>query len=143
MSLVIKRFEERPEPPCHGRPKTEWCDKDGPGGFMGHTCWGKMGKKTLGELLPKIIEPNVEAVLQALFRYHTSGALVATLVAFHEARGNVTCARLLSETLEVREGTIYVRGEPPLVTTMATPLSPVNIQEDYRRAGPWDFSMDL
>lgn len=24
--------------PCHMKPKKEWCDHDGPGGFMGHTC---------------------------------------------------------------------------------------------------------
>lgn len=26
------------EPPCHSKPKATWCDKNGPGGFMGHTC---------------------------------------------------------------------------------------------------------
>lgn len=24
--------------PCHKLPKDKWCDKDGLGGFMGHTC---------------------------------------------------------------------------------------------------------
>lgn len=24
--------------PCHSKPKEEWCDREGPGGFMGHTC---------------------------------------------------------------------------------------------------------
>lgn len=24
--------------PCHSKPKSEWCDRDGPAGFMGHTC---------------------------------------------------------------------------------------------------------
>lgn len=24
--------------PCHQKPREEWCDRDGPGGFMGHTC---------------------------------------------------------------------------------------------------------
>lgn len=24
--------------PCHSRPREQWCDRDGPGGFMGHTC---------------------------------------------------------------------------------------------------------
>lgn len=24
--------------PCHEHPKENWCDRDGPGGFMGHTC---------------------------------------------------------------------------------------------------------
>lgn len=24
--------------PCHKLPKKQWCDHDGPGGFMGHTC---------------------------------------------------------------------------------------------------------
>lgn len=24
--------------PCHSKPKSEWCDRHGPGGFMGHTC---------------------------------------------------------------------------------------------------------
>jgi len=26
------------EYPCHKLPKEEWCDCNGPGGFMGHTC---------------------------------------------------------------------------------------------------------
>jgi hypothetical protein len=26
-------------PPCHARSADDWCDRDGPGGFMGHTCW--------------------------------------------------------------------------------------------------------
>lgn len=31
---------ERPLiPPCHSRPHRQWCDWDGPGGFMGHTCY--------------------------------------------------------------------------------------------------------
>lgn len=24
--------------PCHSKPKEEWCDYKGKGGFMGHTC---------------------------------------------------------------------------------------------------------
>ena len=24
--------------PCHAKPRAQWCDHDGPGGFMGHTC---------------------------------------------------------------------------------------------------------
>ena len=28
----------RADPPCHSRPKEQWCDREGPGGFMGHTC---------------------------------------------------------------------------------------------------------
>lgn len=24
--------------PCHARDRKDWCDWDGPGGFMGHTC---------------------------------------------------------------------------------------------------------
>lgn len=28
----------RNEPPCHSLPREQWCDRDGPGGFMGHTC---------------------------------------------------------------------------------------------------------
>jgi hypothetical protein len=24
--------------PCHSKPKSEWCDRDGLGDFMGHTC---------------------------------------------------------------------------------------------------------
>ena len=27
-----------PPHPCHSRPKEQWCDHAGPGGFMGHTC---------------------------------------------------------------------------------------------------------
>lgn len=27
------------EPPCHALPKERWCDRDGPGAFMGHTCY--------------------------------------------------------------------------------------------------------
>lgn len=29
----------KPEPPCHDKPREQWCDHAGPGGFMGHTCW--------------------------------------------------------------------------------------------------------
>lgn len=25
-------------PPCRKLPREQWCDKNGPGGFMGHTC---------------------------------------------------------------------------------------------------------
>lgn len=24
--------------PCHSKPKDQWCDRHGPGDFMGHTC---------------------------------------------------------------------------------------------------------
>jgi hypothetical protein len=24
--------------PCHRKPRRDWCDKEGTGGFMGHTC---------------------------------------------------------------------------------------------------------
>lgn len=24
--------------PCHSLPREQWCDREGPGGFMGHTC---------------------------------------------------------------------------------------------------------
>lgn len=26
------------EPACHAKPRSQWCDHAGPGGFMGHTC---------------------------------------------------------------------------------------------------------
>lgn len=32
---------EANQPPCHAKPRDEWCDRDGPGGFMGHTCYPK------------------------------------------------------------------------------------------------------
>lgn len=49
---IIARYPDAKEPytkencapyddgvwPCHKRPQAEWCDRDGPGGFMGHTC---------------------------------------------------------------------------------------------------------
>lgn len=25
-------------PTCHSKPRRQWCDHSGPGGFMGHTC---------------------------------------------------------------------------------------------------------
>jgi hypothetical protein len=28
-------------PPCHSLPREKWCDRNGPGGFMGHTCYPK------------------------------------------------------------------------------------------------------
>lgn len=31
-------LSQRDEPPCHSLPQAQWCDRDGPGGFMGHTC---------------------------------------------------------------------------------------------------------
>jgi hypothetical protein len=27
------------QPPCHALDKDKWCDRNGPGDFMGHTCW--------------------------------------------------------------------------------------------------------
>lgn len=27
-----------PDYPCHSLERMHWCDRDGPGGFMGHTC---------------------------------------------------------------------------------------------------------
>lgn len=37
---LANEFVQRGQvPPCHSRPKEEWCDKHGPGGFMGHTCY--------------------------------------------------------------------------------------------------------
>lgn len=29
---------ERPLYPCRLKPRRQWCDWNGPGGFMGHTC---------------------------------------------------------------------------------------------------------
>lgn len=47
--------------PCHAKPQDEWCDRYGPGGFMGHTCikkeqpekWRGIGKlaEECGEVL--------------------------------------------------------------------------------------------
>lgn len=34
-----RTFEDRP---CHARPRDQWCDRDGVGGFMGHTCSGEV-----------------------------------------------------------------------------------------------------
>jgi hypothetical protein len=33
-----RREGELPEPPCRRLPREKWCDRNGPGGFMGHTC---------------------------------------------------------------------------------------------------------
>jgi hypothetical protein len=33
------------EPPCHSLPRDQWCDREGPGGFMGHTCYREEGRK--------------------------------------------------------------------------------------------------
>ena len=30
--------ETKHDYPCHSKPQSEWCDKNGPGDFMGHTC---------------------------------------------------------------------------------------------------------
>lgn|ERR1017187_2582987 len=39
-SNVLRDLQSRrgTEPPCHSRPKNQWCDSKGPGGFLGHTC---------------------------------------------------------------------------------------------------------
>lgn len=34
------------EYPCHALPRDQWCDRDGPGGFMGHTCRSFSGHST-------------------------------------------------------------------------------------------------
>ena len=37
-AVVIEMESGAAEPYCHSRPKDQWCDNKGPGGFMGHTC---------------------------------------------------------------------------------------------------------
>jgi hypothetical protein len=29
-------------PTCHDKPRDQWCDPNGPGDFMGHTCRNKL-----------------------------------------------------------------------------------------------------
>jgi hypothetical protein len=38
-AFIQQLVHDRGDPPCHARPKSEWCDRDRPGGFMGHTCY--------------------------------------------------------------------------------------------------------
>ena len=37
---MLWRWERERErnPPCHALPREQWCDRLGPGGFMGHAC---------------------------------------------------------------------------------------------------------
>jgi len=66
-------------------------------------------------LIPEITEPTVEAVLEALLKHHTCGALLTILASIHEKRASVacrTCADALLSILELRRGVIYVKDEP-------------------------------
>jgi len=36
---------KRKTPPCHHLPRAQWCDRNGPGGFMGHTCYKRKPTK--------------------------------------------------------------------------------------------------
>ena len=38
LSIDPKLAKGKREYPCHEHPRESWCDRDGPGGFMGHTC---------------------------------------------------------------------------------------------------------
>ena len=52
--------------PCHERPRDQWCDKDGDGGFMGHTCIVPPSTKlTRDELLVLLIEECSEVIKAA------------------------------------------------------------------------------
>lgn len=42
----------KPDFPCHALPKDQWCDRHGPGGFMGHTC--DTPKPRLSKWVPEI-----------------------------------------------------------------------------------------
>lgn len=56
------------EYPCHSLPHTEWCDAQGPGGFMGHTCikTKPVEKNYIGkgrvELSDKEIETSIRVI---------------------------------------------------------------------------------
>lgn len=66
-------------------------------------------------LIPEITEPTVEAVLEALLRNYTCGALLTILASIHERRdieARRTCADALLSILEIRRGVIYVKDEP-------------------------------
>ena len=53
-----------PEPPCHAKPREQWCDHSGPGGFMGHTCY----PKTFGTR-PEVFAA-IERELERAYRKH-------------------------------------------------------------------------
>src|SRR5262245_34595005 len=50
--------------PCHSRPQSEWCDRDGAGGFMGHTCEPEV-TLTRDEILVLLIEECGEVIQAA------------------------------------------------------------------------------
>lgn len=48
--------------PCHSKPKSQWCDHKGAGGFMGHTCI----KKPNLLYLPLVAEEAAEVIQVAM-----------------------------------------------------------------------------
>lgn len=53
--------------PCHSKPKAQWCDHSGPGGFMGHTCQGEPidTAMTMEEKLILLVEECGEVIQAA------------------------------------------------------------------------------
>lgn len=138
MSTPVKSRESVTQPPCHSRPRDEWCDKDGPGGFMGHTCQCKSAphKQTKVQgmrLIPELTEPTVEAVLEALLKNYTCGALLTILASIHEKHGVAgqrTCAPVLLSILELRQGVAYVKDERTRTWSMLS-----TVQVPVRKSG--------
>lgn len=55
---------ETSDHPCHRLPRDQWCDSDGAGGFMGHTC-SMPTTLTRDELLILLVEECGEVIQAA------------------------------------------------------------------------------
>lgn len=52
--------------PCRSKPRDQWCDHSGPGGFMGHTCFATAGVL----MLPAPDDPDEVRRALAFYRAH-------------------------------------------------------------------------
>jgi hypothetical protein len=73
--------------PCRSKPRSEWCDRDGPGGFMGHTCIAKA-------------DPPAPIVVRNLPMPPTSNALFANVS--RKKKESVLASRLAQVGLETK-----------------------------------------
>jgi hypothetical protein len=51
---------------CHSKPRSEWCDRYGPGDFMGHTCAPPLDE--ILRALPALTAADLEKLHRALVR---------------------------------------------------------------------------
>lgn len=76
------------EHPCHKKPRSQWCDHSGPGGFMGHTCGltpralPQVSRREYYDLLPldQRLHPQQQAFLVRIAEEASEVAKAATKI---------------------------------------------------------------